>query len=542
MTGVLERLRFIAELVPAEQIAVADDQAALTYPQLIAAIASMSEWLAHQSARVVAIQADNGIPWLLADLACQVTGKVALPIPGFFQPGQVQHCLKEAGAELLLSDEQPEESSTFDNLFDAPLGDPPAGHQQLQPLYASRLNVISRSTMLPVGTGKITFTSGSTGTPKGVCLSTDHQWQVAESLAEVIHLKSPRHLCLLPLATLLENVAGIYAPLLSAGTVLLPSAKVRGLQGSSGLDSGRLLATISQQQPNSLILIPQLLMALTYAARLGWQPPTSLRFIAVGGARVAPGLIDQARQLGLPVYEGYGLSECGSVVALNTPSADQPGSVGQILPHCQVSLEEGEVWVSGASFLGYVGDPASWYPEQVASGDLGELEGERLTLYGRRKNLLITAFGRNVSPEWIESELHLNPAIRLAVVVGDGRSHLSALINSDLNDQALEEWLATVNSQLPDYAQVKAWLRVAPNDWQGLLTDNGRPRRDRINQRFAELIDGLYLLDEALLDETPLVEPGSDSLGEPESDSQASSETSGESEPLVASGARATLH
>src|SRR5690606_24639695 len=101
-----------------------------------------------------------------------------------------------------------------------------------------------------------------------------------------------------------------------------------------------LLRCIEVERPHSAILVPQLLTVLVAACTKGWQPPDSLRFVAVGGARVAAELVIEARRYGLPVFEGYGLSECGSVVALNTSDTERLGSAGHVLPHCAVSVEE----------------------------------------------------------------------------------------------------------------------------------------------------------------------------------------------------------
>ncbi|MBN8147813.1 AMP-binding protein, partial [Vibrio vulnificus] len=88
--------------------------------------------------------------------------------------------------------------------------------------------------------------------------------------------------------------------------------------------------------PATLVLTPALLMALIGVVHAKPELAHSLRFVAVGGAKVAAGLIHQAHCLGIPAFEGYGLSECGSVVCLNLPQNHQVGSCGQPLPHCQV--------------------------------------------------------------------------------------------------------------------------------------------------------------------------------------------------------------
>jgi long-subunit acyl-CoA synthetase (AMP-forming) len=300
---------------------------------------------------------------------------------------------------------------------------------------------------------------------------------------------------LLPLGTLLENAAGIYAPLLSGGNIILIDGKSRGLDGSSGLDLLQLVTCISQWQPNTLIVLPQLLTALIAACEMGWEAPQSLRFVAVGGGKVAPELIQQAGEYGIPVYEGYGLSECCSVVSLNTPKHNKPGTVGKPLPHCQVRTIDGEIHVEGASHLGYLGDPDSWNTALIATGDLGHLDKEGyLIVNGRRKNLLISSFGRNISPEWIESALMARPIFTQCIIVGDSRPHLAALVSipDHVSNENVDTWIQQVNSLLPDYARVKSGDIIDKEQWQGLFTANGRPRRDDINRHFARKIDELY--------------------------------------------------
>ncbi|MGQ3058276.1 MAG: AMP-binding protein, partial [Nevskia sp.] len=221
-----------------------------------------------------------------------------------------------------------------------------------------------------------------------------------------------------------------------------------------------------------------------------------LRVVAVGGASVSPRLIDRAVALGLPVYEGYGLSECGSVVALNRPGAARPGSVGRPLPGLDVQVSDrGELVVSGRGFLGYVGEAARAADAPVATGDLGHFDADGyLHLDGRSKNLIVTAFGRNVSPEWIERELTVAAAIPQAAVFGDGQPSLSAVIASTASDAAIDAALAAVNALLPDYARVRRWLRAdAPfSTANQQLTANGRPRRAAIVAAYGARLTALH--------------------------------------------------
>src|SRR4030095_3627746 len=113
---------------------------------------------------------------------------------------------------------------------------------------------------MPPGTSKVTFTSGATGAPKGVCLGAPAMVAVADGLVQALEpLGIQRHLCALPFAVLLENIAGLMAPLTAGATcVALPLSQV-GLNGSSGFDAARFDAVVDHVQPNSVILLPQML-------------------------------------------------------------------------------------------------------------------------------------------------------------------------------------------------------------------------------------------------------------------------------------------
>ncbi len=490
MSGILKRLKFVASLLPEDSVALVSGNQHLTYALLIIEVQARVKWFQGSGAKVVALQADNSIEWVLIDLACQELGLVFIPLPAFFSTDQVQQCVTTAGVDTLLSDHL-----SLPDRLSMPL-EKMDYHNTGQTLLIYAWKLTERYVQkFPEGTQKITFTSGSTGNPKGVCLSFTHQWQVAQSLADAIDIKYPKHLCLLPLSTLLENIAGVYTPLLSGGEVVIPSERDRGMLGSSRLDAKKLLDCITDTQPMTMILVPQLLILLVQACMNGWQQPATLKFIAVGGGKVSPQLIQNARSLGLPVYQGYGLSECGSVVALNTPSKDHIDSVGHLLPHCQVHIENTEVVVSGSVHLGYLGDTASWYPEKIDTGDIGHFKDGFLSIDGRCKNILISSFGRNISPEWVESVLMSLPILSHCVVFGDEQPYLIALIftPSSVSDDDIAGWMGVCNQNLPDYAQIGDYLRAEPPELKPFITGNGRIRREKIKQVFSDRINQLYL-------------------------------------------------
>lgn len=491
MTGVVKRLTFIAGVIPRDSIALSSGPYQLSYAGMLEAVTQRVTWLSEMQSRRVALHSSNSIEWVLLDLACQQLDIVFIPIPTFFTADQVQHCLNQTSIDTLLTD-QPRLPVYAENQFTAVAVSKDV--DWISPMYAWSGFVEAQSS-LPQGTQKITFTSGTTGNPKGVCLSIEHQWLVAQSLADSIGIRCPRHLCLLPLSTLLENIAGVYTPLLCGGTVVIPPDSVRGMSGSSGIDSKALLSCISDVNPHSSILVPQLLTLLVRACLDGWKAPESLAFIAVGGGKVAPQLIEQARDLGLPVYQGYGLSECGSVVALNTPTNDSVESVGQVLPHCEVSIDQDEIVVSGSTHLGYLGEPSTWYPESVYTGDVGKLCNGHLFVEGRKKNTLITSFGRNICPEWVESILMSKPLLSHSVVLGDAKPYLVAVLSAPeaVEDVVIQRWITACNLTLPDYAQIRNWLRVTEKALQPFVTANGRSRRENIENFFAESLDRLYM-------------------------------------------------
>jgi len=434
----------------------------------------------------VAILADNSPEWLAADLAAQEQGLVLVPLPLFFTAPQWAHVLKESGASAVLAPPgSPLAALGFGNPIDC--GGP------LQ-LYQHASAVDHRG---PADTQKITFTSGTTAAPKGVCLSTGQQWELARTLRQgVAPLQLERHLCLLPFAVLLENIAGPYTAMLSGATTICPPLAEIGLAGASQFDPQRCLDAIARYQAQSIIVLPQMLQALLVAMAPGETRTESLRFIAVGGAKVPARLLAAARERGLPVYEGYGLSECCSVVALNLPGSERSGSVGKPLAHRPVRIAaDGEIEVGGAP-AHYLGQPAAsgeWLP----TGDLGHIDQDGyLYIDGRKKDILITGFGRNVSPEWPEAALLGSGILAQAVVVGDGQPWLSALLVPGMPNVTLAQLQQAVdlaNQELPDYAQVRRWTVVPPfTPANGQATTNGRPRRAVIAQQHAALITSMY--------------------------------------------------
>jgi long-chain acyl-CoA synthetase len=475
-------------------VALQDETGALTYGDLLAEIALLADRLRADGPRAIAILADNGKAWAVADLAALAAGIPTIPLPLFFSAAQILHVLQTAGIDQVLTDQPARLLAALQQpgLPVAPF------YGELQRVHLPA--VAAAATSLPAGTQKVTFTSGTTGEPKGVCLGREAMETVADSLGFAsAATRDDRHLCLLPLATLLENIGGLYTPLLAGATMCLPRLATVGLSGSSTLDVGRLVAALVDWRASTAIMVPQMLQAVVAAGQAGAPLPRTLRYLAVGGAPVAARLLENAQALGLPVHEGYGLSECASVVAVSRLGESRSGSVGKPLPHVRIDFaDDGEIRVHGIPWLGYLGEADALHaPDGLATGDLGYLDTDGfLFLTGRKKNVFITSFGRNVAPEWVEGELVAHPGIAQAAIFGEARPFNCAVIvpHPGTSHGAIEAALDTANRRLPDYARVRAWIAATEpfTASNGMSTPNGRLRRTAILGKYASQVDALY--------------------------------------------------
>lgn len=454
MTLMIETLRRHASAAP-ERIAIDPlTGPPLSYAGLLGQVEARAGQLKADfpAGEAVALRRDYSGDTTVLELALLEAGLPVLSLPRFFTPDQTKSALAASGIATVF-----EEDGTLRRRKAA-------------------------SAPLPEGTARITFTSGSTGDPKGVCLSAAHMLEVAQSIVAMVGTHhAGRHLALLPPGILLETVGGMLPTMLAGGTYVCPAQAEVGLADPFRPDFAAMLDVIEQGRITSLILVPEYLGGLVREmARSGRRLP-QLTLVAVGGARVPPELVEHARLLGLPVRQGYGLTEFGSVVSLESEQPVGIGSAGQLLPHvCARIAEDGEILLSGPQCLGTIGAPSRG--GEYATGDIGRIdEAGQLWIEGRKSNLIVTSFGRNISPEWIESALVMQPEILQAMVHGDGLPHPEALIVPAYADADIAAAVARANAVLPEYAQVAAWQEVGHfTPMNGQLTGNGRLRRKAI--------------------------------------------------------------
>lgn len=481
MRPLLDRIEAFGNLHP-NSIALSEPQRTVTYGALPQTIHDVSRELNALGIKRLAIYGDNTIDWALIDLAASTSNITVVPIPLFFSNAQIQHLCQASRVDAIFAD-RPFPIAMGKEISATTL----KGHF-IQLSVSSHIPDPMAPTA-PAG-NKITFTSGSTGEPKGACLGTDTLLTITSSLASALTSSElGPHLCLLPFSTLLENVAGIYLPLWMGRELCIDSPARLGLQSNHQFDAPVFCQQVQATGAESVILLPQMLKDLLEYGET--ELLSALKFIAVGGGKVAPDLLRRAQKAGLRVYEGYGLTECGSCVALNTPEATRIGSVGKPLPHAHVRIaDDGEIWVTGAAMQGYLADRVVL--SEIATGDAGHLDNDGfLYVTGRIKNVLVSSFGRNISPEWVEGQLLSVPEIEQAMVFGEAQPHLSAVLVVDdaINDQQLNLLLHEVNSELPDYAQVVSWTRTSQRFCveDETMTETGKPRRDQIASRYEAL-------------------------------------------------------
>jgi len=498
MSRVLAAIGRHAESRP-DHIALAGSDHSLTYSMLAVEVQDVADILRQRDVHVAGIFMDNRPAWAVSDLACLQAQIPVVPMPLFFTPLQTAHLLTDAGVDTIITDQPDIVRALLSGAGTVVLQEIQVNIAG-QPVDLFRLSVGAQSN-IPAGVAKVTYTSGTTGDPKGVCLTGKSMERVAASLQVASEADSgERHLSLLPLATLLENIGGIYVPMLAGATALLPGLAAVGMRGAAQLDARQLTAALATYSASSCIMIPQMLQACVMCLEAGMPRPSAMRYMAVGGAPVSRHILERAATMGLPVFEGYGLSEAASVTAVNTVSAHRAGTVGKPLPHVRMKFAaDGEIMVSGSLFSGYLGDDTAGPGAEdfLPTGDIGHLDDDGfLHITGRKKHIFITAFGRNVSPEWVESELTVEGTIVQAVVFGEARPFNVAVLvpRPGVDAGQVKVAVERANSGLPDYAQLHSWLLADEPFTVGnrQLTGTGRPRRNMIEQVYGKRMAKIY--------------------------------------------------
>ncbi|MBS1766032.1 MAG: long-chain fatty acid--CoA ligase [Acidobacteria bacterium] len=542
----------------------------------------------------VAILSENRPEWALSDYACAILGAPLVTIYATLIAPQAAYILKDSGARWVLCSNRDQLQKVLDQWKDLPdlelavlmEGDAPgdAKHpcvtwKRLQAEGEARTPERAKvrawgDSRRPSDPLTLIYTSGTTGEPKGAVLT--HGNLVSNALAslEALPSLSPRDraLSFLPLTHIFERMAGHYA-LFHAGISIYYAESVNSVADDLLLAQPTVLCSVPRiyekiyaRIEESVEAGPKLKRAIfRWAAAVGrdiapflyegrepkgflafkakWADKLvfskirartggRLRYAVSGGAPLSPVIMEFFWSIGLPILEGYGLTETSPVITVNRLGLVKPGSVGVPLyetwegkPFVKIA-EDGEIICRGPNVMqGYWNNPkatAEAIDEEgyFHTGDIGSFDEKgRLFITDRKKELLVTSGGKKVAPQPIENALKDDKYIAQAVLLGDQRNFISALIVP--NFPALERWagykklawkthgdliqlplvyaklmsrVERVNATLSNYERIK---KIALLDHEltmegGALTPSLKIKRRVVNEQYKELIESLY--------------------------------------------------
>jgi long-chain acyl-CoA synthetase len=498
----------------------------------------------------VAVMAKNGPDWVCFDLAAQAEGLVVVPLYVDDRPDNVAYCLNDSNVRVLLV-EGPEQQAKLAQVADRipevkRIVAAKALDQWLPATAQPRAPVKVDGSRLAT----IVYTSGTTGKPKGVMLSHQNMLQNAKAgLAVYDVFPDDVFLSFLPLSHMLERTVGYYLTLVSGSEV----AFARSI--------AQLGEDFKSQRPTIIVAVPRIFEKLHAALQstLAASPPSKrrlfelasavgwdvfqwkqrrgpwrpsfllwpllrtlvaaklferlggrLRLCISGGAALNPQIAHAFIGLGLPICQGYGLTEAAPIVSVNLLDRNDPASIGMPLPGIEVRLgEKDELQVRGPNVMqGYWNNaeatakvllPDGW----LATGDQARWNDGFLYITGRLKEIIVLGNGEKVPPVDMELAIQLDPLLEQALVIGEGRPYLAALVVvsaeqkaklAKVDEKIVSQRIAAQLKDFPGYAQVR---RVALLDepWtidNGLLTSTMKPRRAQILERYKDEVEGLY--------------------------------------------------
>ena len=488
-----------------------------------------------------ALLAPNSIRWAAFHLALMAEGAIVVPLYFRQAPPELVAMTKDCRPRLIFVSDAALGDSVAQAWADAPrrvLFEEALQGSAPQPRLPDVPNPRQDSDIVT-----IIYTSGTSGEPKGVCLN-------VENLNHMLSCTTER-LNQLMGATREPDRVFHYLPFnFAASTILLLSCLSRESVLTLSTDLNKLADEIRLASPNYFLNVPTLLervrrgveeaitkrpaviRSLFSKARAAWQRlhvgrgrvndtfwlalgrvlifrkirdrfGPHLRALICGSAPLAPETQQFFLMLGIPVLQAYGLTETTGICTLDDPRVPvEPGYVGAAITGIEMKVAENdEIVVRGPHiFRGY------WNrPEETArvlqdgwfhTGDQGEVNVRgNWRISGRIKNLIILNSGHNIAPEPVEEKLaRLLPAVQQVVVVGNGRGYLCALLTGAVEPAAVQSALDAVNPELPHYRQIRDFTIVgdAFTPGNGLLTANGKLRRDAINACYAAEINAMY--------------------------------------------------
>ena len=511
----------------------------------------------------VALLANTRWEWIAADVGILLAGGVTVPIYQSSMPDQVDYIVEDSGAKLVVV-EDPAQHAKVGKARTILMTGRVDGVTGLGELRAAGVKWLAAhpgalektwEDVTPEQIFTIVYTSGTTGPPKGVVLTHKNIAYECRALEHVLTIdETDEQLLFLPLAHIFARILEWVA--IARGCVTAFAEGIPELIGNmrevrptfmgavprvyekaytkiqAGFDAQRKTPagktiidwalTIGkqlsrEQQAGRAPALPLAIQA-RLANRLVFSKVQEtfggrLRYFISGGAPLAREIGEFFHAMGILVLEGYGLTETTAASNLNRPNAYKFGTVGQPIPGCSVKIAgDGEVLMRGDNILReYFGKPADTREALDAdgwfhSGDIGVIdEAGYLKITDRKKDLIVTAGGKNVAPQNLEGALKAAcPFVSQVMVHGDKRPYLVALVtvNEETAKAAPERDAKAIiqaavdklNTQLPSYETIKK-IVVLPHDFSqesGELTPTLKVKRKFCSEKYKSVLDGLY--------------------------------------------------
>jgi long-chain acyl-CoA synthetase len=452
----------------------------------------------------LALMLTNRPEFHVADAAAMHLGAIPFSMYNTSSPEQVDFLLRDSGAKVAVVEEQFRDRVDAEIVIGAERLDELGGDDDFD--FDAAWQAVE-----PGDTLTLIYTSGTTGDPKGVELTHANMLFTMRAYDEVLQFpRGGRVISYLPMAHIAERNCSHYFPMLFGFTVTCcPNAR-------------EVMSYFPEVRPSWFFAVPRIFEKLKAAIESGpEEAPAALReklgmdeltALNVGAAPCPPEVIEFFHGIGLPLGELWGMSETNAIGACNPPDRIKIGTVGPAVPGVEIRLaDDGEIELRGdCVFAGYFGQEEKtretftddgW----LMTGDVGELDDDGyLKIVDRKKELIINAAGKNMSPANIESTLKAEgPLIGSVVVIGDRRPYNVALIVPDPDaaagfdgsvEDAIAESVEKANQRLSSVEQVKRHL-VLDTDWEpggDELTPTMKIKRKPIAEKYAGEIQALY--------------------------------------------------
>src|SRR6266853_1402777 len=433
----------------------------------------------------VALSMKNGIHWVAADQGALGLGLVVVPLYVDDNPENVAWCLENSGARLLVVESSRMAYALQGVAASLPrvlclAADPGSGHESVETVLPKRAPAFEVAPLEDGALATICYTSGTVGRPQGVMLT---HGNILANLAACERLRLARSddvfLSLLPLSHMFERTGGYYLPL-SIG------AKVAYARSIS-----QLAEDLASERPTLMFAVPRVFEK--FAARVNE---------ALAGAPLDPAIAWLFLGLGLPVLQGYGMTEASPVISVNRLEGNVPESVGMPLDNVEVRIAaDGELLARGPSVMkGYWNNPEAsaksldregW----LHTGDLAEIIGGRIYIRGRLKDVLVLSNGEKLPPQDVELAILGDATFEQGVLIGEGRPFLTLVAVTRETDE--KRLIQRANDRLkafPRYIRVRRVVATR-EPWtveNGLLTPTLKVKRERVKKKFSAEIERAY--------------------------------------------------